>query len=494
MNKTEDQDFFSAVSQALDGLEVGLCLFDKDDFCIHWNKSFLKLFPEHAGQVYIGEPYRENLKRFYLARLSPSELHDIELHIDAGIQRHQKQLRPFTFMHRGKRIIASSLPMQNGARVRLWHTQPIAEDAESIDIVDLPDRQDPVVAQAHSLFDRLPDGLMLCDANGRIKWVNAPLLGIYGLTGQDRALGCTIEDIFRAAWIEKKNVDIQTLSKNLIELHEHLRFPGVPFDLSLPNDRFIRITGRATDREEIFYAHVDISELKRQEKLLALTQQELLNQVVIRAEETEQQMLNCLNTIALTRDNETGNHIIRTQHYVKIIALRLLAMGLHTEELDEKSIELMFKAAPLHDVGKVGIPDAILKKPGQLTQEEWSIMKTHPEIGESALAAAIKITDTNKNIFSVAIEIAGGHHEQWDGSGYPRGLRGQDIPLAARIMAIADVYDALVSKRVYKKDWSHEEAEALIRSKKSTHFDPDVVDAFIHEIEQFKVIAERYRD
>lgn len=488
------QDLLPVMSQALDGLGVGLCLFDKNDCCVHWNKSFLRLFPEHTGHVFIGEPYRENLKRFYLARLSPKELPDIEQYIEAGIQRHHQQLRPYTYMHHGQRIEVSSLPMKNGARLRVWRIKNTLEQTDHSIEADLPDGLPPYPNEAHSLIDQIPDGLMCCDANGLIKWVNAPFVAMYELGHQERAIGLTFEEVFSAVWADKKLDAASTYATSLAELRENLRCQGLPFDLRLPGERYIRMTASTTGYQDIFYAHVNISELKRKEKLLAHTQKELLNQAIMQSEQTEQQMLNCLNSIALTRDNETGNHIIRTQQYVKIIALRLQAMGLHTEELDEKSIELMFKAAPLHDVGKVGIPDMILKKQGKLTEEEWAIMKTHPEIGESALTAAIKHTDTNKNIISVAIEIAGGHHEKWDGSGYPRGLSGKKIPLAARIMSLADVYDALVSERAYKKGWSHNQAQDLIQDKKSTQFDPDVVDAFMHETEQFRAIAERFKD
>lgn len=161
-------------------------------------------------------------------------------------------------------------------------------------------------------------------------------------------------------------------------------------------------------------------------------------------------MLSTLNAIALARDNETGQHILRTQHYVKTIALRLRALGHYLEELNDTNIDTMFKAAPLHDIGKVGIPDNILLKPGRLTDDEWAIMKTHALIGENTLAAT-KHDKDQSHLLSVAKNIAGGHHEWWNGEGYPRGLQGQQIPLEARIMAIADVYDALVSERVYKK-------------------------------------------
>lgn len=154
----------------------------------------------------------------------------------------------------------------------------------------------------------------------------------------------------------------------------------------------------------------------------------------------------------------------------------------------------MVHAAPLHDIGKVGIPDNILKKEGSLDAEEWAVMQTHVALGERVLRAA-KLEETKSaKVLDVAIDIAGSHHENWDGSGYPNGLKGQDIPLAARIMSLADMYDALVSERVYKKKWSHEEVCQEIIQNKGKRFDPAVVDAFINEQDYFSEIASRYGD
>ena len=213
-----------------------------------------------------------------------------------------------------------------------------------------------------------------------------------------------------------------------------------------------------------------------------------------KAQQHEAQMLSSLNAISLARDNETGQHILRTKTYVKQIALRLRQLGLHTNSLDDQQIENLYKAAPLHDIGKVGIPDDILHKNGPLTAEEWIIMKTHTTIGETILKTTDSTSQATKNVLSAASEISGGHHERWDGTGYPRGIRGEDIPLAARIMSLADVYDALVSKRVYKAAWSHEDACKEIISKSGTHFDPQVVQAFALEMSAFREIALQFQD
>lgn len=214
----------------------------------------------------------------------------------------------------------------------------------------------------------------------------------------------------------------------------------------------------------------------------------------VHVQKTEKQMLMTLNALALVRDNETGNHIIRTQNYVRSLALRLRVMGHYAKELNDQCIDTLFKAAPLHDIGKVGIPDSILNKMGPLSDEEWQLMKSHAAIGEAVLSSSDIDVGGDHGVVKKAIQMAGGHHEKWDGTGYPRGLKGNEIPLSARIMAVADVYDALVSERVYKSGWSNDDAVKEIASKRGIHFDPLVVDALIAEQSNFQEIANKYRD
>ncbi|MGF1746921.1 HD-GYP domain-containing protein [Vibrio minamisatsumaniensis] len=200
-----------------------------------------------------------------------------------------------------------------------------------------------------------------------------------------------------------------------------------------------------------------------------------------------------LCALAESRDNETGAHILRTQEYVKVLAEELSKSKTHSSLLTPNYIELLYKSAPLHDVGKVGIPDHILLKPGKLTDEEFEIMKSHPAIGAEALSIAEKQLGSS-SFLSVAKEISLTHHEKWNGSGYPNQLSGEDIPLSGRLMALADVYDALISKRVYKEAFSHEKARAIILEGKGHHFDPTVVDAFLAVEEKFVSIAATYQD
>jgi putative two-component system response regulator len=199
-------------------------------------------------------------------------------------------------------------------------------------------------------------------------------------------------------------------------------------------------------------------------------------------------------SLAETRDSDTGNHIRRTQHYVKVLAEKLRDHPRFAAYLTDKTIRMLFKSAPLHDIGKVGIPDRILLKPGKYTPEEFEVMKAHPALGRDAIEHAEQALGTKVEFLSIAKEMAYGHQEKWDGSGYPRGLIGDDIPISARLMTLADVYDALISRRVYKEGMPHEKAVNIIIDGKGSHFDPDIVDAFLALKDEFHAIAQRFAD
>ncbi|TDR72036.1 response regulator [Paludibacterium purpuratum] len=199
-------------------------------------------------------------------------------------------------------------------------------------------------------------------------------------------------------------------------------------------------------------------------------------------------------TLAETRDSDTGQHLRRTQNYVRRLAQALQSHPQFCDALTDENIELIYKSAPLHDIGKVGIPDRILLKPGKLTPEEFEIMKSHTVMGRDAIAAAEKLLDTPSSFLRFAREIAHRHQEKWDGSGYPDGLSGNDIPVAARLMAVADVYDALISRRVYKPAFPHADAVTMIQAQSGKHFDPAMVDAFVRIADDFQEIAQRFSD
>jgi len=210
---------------------------------------------------------------------------------------------------------------------------------------------------------------------------------------------------------------------------------------------------------------------------------ELERMVELRTKEleaTRQQIICQLGRASEFRDNETGNHIIRVSHYSRLIA-QAVGMG-------EASVELLFNAAPMHDVGKIGIPDNVLLKPGPLDEGEWEIIRRHPEMGANI------IDHHDDDLLNMARVVALTHHERWDGSGYPNRLKGEDIPLAGRIVAIADVFDALTSVRPYKDSWSFEEAAEKIEESAGSHFDPEVVAAFMSMLPEIKRINEKYAE
>jgi putative two-component system response regulator len=199
-------------------------------------------------------------------------------------------------------------------------------------------------------------------------------------------------------------------------------------------------------------------------------------------------------SLAETRDSDTGNHIRRTQHYVRALAWKLSSHPRFRDYLTVAHITMLFKSAPLHDIGKVGIPDRILLKRGRLTPEEFEIMKTHTTLGRDAIAHAEAALGLEVAFLTMAKQIAYSHQEKWDGSGYPEGLKGDAIPIPARLMALADVYDALISRRVYKEPMAHADAVKIIEIASGQHFDPDVVQAFLQIHQQFYAIALTYAD
>jgi len=235
-------------------------------------------------------------------------------------------------------------------------------------------------------------------------------------------------------------------------------------------------------------AHADF--LRDQNEFLEQEVQERTREVVAIQDVT----ILAMASMAETRDSETGNHIRRTQFYVKALAERLKNHPRFSAVLTDSYINLLFKSAPLHDIGKVGIPDRILLKPGKFEPHEFEIMKTHTTLGRAAIEHAERSLGTPMAFLSIAKEIAYSHQEKWDGSGYPEGLAGEAIPVSARLMAVADVYDALISRRVYKDGMPHEKAVQIIIEGKGKHFDPDMIDAFIGLQEEFRAIAARFHD
>lgn len=199
-------------------------------------------------------------------------------------------------------------------------------------------------------------------------------------------------------------------------------------------------------------------------------------------------------TLAETRDSDTGNHILRVQNYVKTLALRLKDHPRFAATLTDDYVRVLFQSVPLYDLGTLGIPDRILLKPSRLTKAEFEIMKTHTTLARDAIEHAEKALGYKAGLLQTVKDLAYSHQEKWDGSGYPQALSGDQIPLSARLMAIADVYDALISDRVYKAGVPHDQAVGIIFQGRASHFDPDMVDAFIEIQDEFEAIARRFAD
>ena len=200
-----------------------------------------------------------------------------------------------------------------------------------------------------------------------------------------------------------------------------------------------------------------------------------------------------LAKLSESRDLETGRHLERVREYCKILLEHLRQRPKYEKQIDPGYIEYLYLASMLHDIGKVGVPDIILLKAGRLTPEEFAVMKTHTRIGADTLKEVNRQVPGN-NFIRIGIEVAEGHHERWDGSGYPYGLAGEAIPLPGRVLALADVYDAMTSRRVYKEALSHEQSVAAIREERGKYFDPELVDCFLEAQDEFRAIRARYED
>ncbi len=230
-------------------------------------------------------------------------------------------------------------------------------------------------------------------------------------------------------------------------------------------------------------------ELKRHRQELEDLVAERTRELVL----TQDVTVEAMASLAEYRDPDTGGHIKRTQHYVRRLAEHLQHHPDYRDYLTADTIRLLYQSAPLHDIGKVAVPDKILLKPGRLTDDEFAIMKRHVEYGANALAVAEHGSHVTW-FLSLAQDIILGHHEKWDGSGYPNGLAGDAIPIGGRLMALADVYDALISRRCYKEPFSHHHALEIIREGVGKHFDPQMAETMLEIADDFKQIAERYKD
>ena len=234
-------------------------------------------------------------------------------------------------------------------------------------------------------------------------------------------------------------------------------------------------------------------DMTQQSEILDPRPEESTGQQVVELSRTLDLTIYCMASLAEARDRSTVNHVRRTQNYVRILAEKLRTHPDYGPSLTEDEIELLFRAAPLHDIGKIAIPERILLKQGPLNRNEWEEMKRHTIYGRDALLRTEQEFGAEP-FLERARDIAYTHHERWDGQGYPEGLLSKEIPISGRLMALADVYDALISTRVYKIAYPHEEAVEKIRKERGSHFDPEVVDAFVDTESAFREVASRFGD
>lgn len=255
----------------------------------------------------------------------------------------------------------------------------------------------------------------------------------------------------------------------------------------------LRLSPTVDNKGHIIHYHgtlQDITEMKKTEDKLqkhSLHLEEMVEEKVREITAAQMATIYALIKLSESRDDDTGAHIERTASFCRLLAEQARGLSKYSDEIDDNFIETIYKASPLHDIGKVGIPDRILLKPGKLTDDEATIMMTHVQIGYQTLEKAGQQYDRNE-FLKMGLDIALYHHEKWNGSGYQKGISGDKIPLSARIMAISDVYDALRSKRVYKDAFSHEKSTDIIIASKGSHFDPGLVDVYVREQDRFKML------
>jgi len=236
--------------------------------------------------------------------------------------------------------------------------------------------------------------------------------------------------------------------------------------------------------------HLHVDEIIRQRTALLKKNMQRMRQLQDEIIESQKATIRSLVRLAVMRDDDTGSHIERTSSYCKILSRKLYEEGTYPDIINEEYIENIYMASPLHDIGKIGIMDAILLKPDRLTNEEFAVMKTHVFIGYEALSNIVKINPEN-DFLKIGMEIARYHHEKWKGDGYMNGLSGEEIPLSARIMALSDVYDALRSKRPYKNPFSHEKSIDIIMEGRGKHFDPALTYVFLENHALFREVFDQ---
>ena len=272
------------IAATLDGLDVAMCAFDQDDRTLVWNRAFLRFFPEHAGHVHAGEPYRANLRRFYEGRLDPQEMGSIDRYIEEGIARHHGQHRPYTFRHRDSWLRVSSLPLPGVGRVRVWSRGALPRLSDTEEATVLP--RGAQVTDNTQLFEHVGDGVMLTNADNIITWVNEHFVRMFALANKAAAADTRFEDVYRGAWQGHGEADRSLVDAGLSTLSENLRYAGAPFELPLPGQRWVRVIEQRRRDGVGFFAIVDISVLKRQQRELIVAERRARESQVLLAEKS----------------------------------------------------------------------------------------------------------------------------------------------------------------------------------------------------------------
>ncbi|MGJ7491639.1 PAS-domain containing protein [Variovorax sp. ZT4R33] len=304
------------VAEALDGLGIACCLFDAADDTLLWNRTFLAFFPEQAGAIGVGTPYAENLRRFYGQRLDAREMPSIDRYIAEGVARHRAQQRPFGFSHDGRQLQVASLPLPGLGRIRLWREEAPTDGAGAAVLGRLPE---PLEIDGAALFDHVAEGIMVTGADERIAWVNASFVGLYGLADRRAAQGLGFEEIYRLAWSGAAPSPRVLFETGLATLGENMRFAGAPFELPLPEARWVRVVAQRGPDGRGFFAHVDITVLKRQQQQLLTAER--------RARESEALLRQKSTLLEVTLERmEQGILMVNAQRVVEVCNRRAMQL------------------------------------------------------------------------------------------------------------------------------------------------------------------------
>jgi diguanylate cyclase (GGDEF)-like protein len=308
-------DWLRTVADALDGVGIACCLFDTVDTTLLWNRTFLAFFPEHAVGIHVGEPYAQNLRRFYEARLDEREKPAIERYIAAGIARHRAQRQPFTFSHGGRQLTVASLPLEGVGRIRMWR-----EEVESAASGAGPGGASAMPGIADTaLFDHVAEGFMVTGVDDGILWVNEPFVRAYGLADRHAAQGLSFETVYRLAWAHAPSEARGLYEEGVAILEENMRFAGAPFEVPLPHDRWNRVVAQRGPDGRGFFAHVDITELKRQQQQLLAAERRA------RESETLLRQKSALLEVTLER-MEQGIMMVNAQRVVEVCNRRAMQL------------------------------------------------------------------------------------------------------------------------------------------------------------------------